>query len=192
MKQFVLALAFGLFTFSSLSAMDKCIEGDCQNGQGTMLYATGHKFTGTFKDGERHGDGVMILPGNRKLVGVWEFNEIRRGIYTYSDGTVYEGEWEFRERNGQGTLTFADGRRYEGEFRSGQRHGKGVMTWSDGRTYSGDFQHGERTGEGTMSYPDGRRYIGEFRDGERTGKGKLIYPNGRIEEGQFKNGTLVK
>ena len=24
---------------------DDCIEGDCVNGQGTMVYATGHKFT---------------------------------------------------------------------------------------------------------------------------------------------------
>jgi hypothetical protein len=191
MKHFVLTSMLILLSFSSLFAGDECLEGDCQNGQGTMLYATGHKFSGTFKDGDRHGEGVLILPGGRKLVGVWEFNEIRRGTYTFADGTVYEGQWQFRERSGKGTLTYADGRRYEGDFSDGQRHGTGMMTWPDGRRYSGDFQHGERTGKGTMTYPDGRRYVGEFRDGERTGWGKLIYPNGRVEEGNFENGTYL-
>lgn len=191
MKTPVSILALILMMAGGLSAADQCIEGNCENGQGTILYATGHKFSGTFKDGDRHGEGVLILPGGRKLVGVWEFNEIRRGTYTFADGTVYEGQWQFRERSGKGTLTYADGRRYEGDFSNGQRHGTGMMTWPDGRRYSGDFQHGERTGKGTMTYPDGRRYVGEFRDGERTGWGKLIYPNGRVEEGNFENGTYL-
>lgn len=191
MKKQWLAVILILFAAGGLSAADKCVEGDCENGQGTMHYSTGHKFTGSFKDGERQGEGVMTMPGGRKLVGVWEYNEIRRGVYTFADGSVYDGEWQFRERNGTGTLTFPDGRRYEGEFKSGQRHGKGTMTWPGGRTYSGDFQHGERSGRGTMSYPDGRRYVGQFVDGERTGPGKLVYPDGRVVEGEFRDGALI-
>ncbi len=58
---------------------DECIEGDCVNGQGTMVYATGHKFSGAFKDGVRHGDGVLLMPGDRKIVGTWQNNEIMDG-----------------------------------------------------------------------------------------------------------------
>ncbi|MEE4266187.1 MAG: 2-isopropylmalate synthase [Desulfobacteraceae bacterium] len=145
---------------------DECVEGDCVNGKGTMVSSTGHKYTGEFKDGVRHGEGVMLLPGGRKLVGVWSGNEIRTGTYTAPDGTIYEGQWEHRERNGQGALTFPDGRKYVGEFKSGQRHGRGTMTWPDGRTYVGDFKQGARTGQGTMAYPDGRTVTGEFKDGE--------------------------
>jgi len=170
---------------------DECVEGDCVNGQGTMVYSTGQKFSGGFKDGMRHGKGVFLLPGGRKLVGVWEDNEIREGTYTDSDGTTYTGQWQFRERNGQGTMTWPDGRKYTGEFKSGQRHGKGTMVYPDGRMYVGDFSHGERTGSGTMTYPDGRKYIGEFKDGERSGQGTLIMPDGEKLVGEFKNGEFV-
>jgi len=170
---------------------DDCIDGDCVNGKGTMVYATGHKFTGGFKDGVRHGDGVLLMPGGRKIVGVWENNEIREGTYTQPDGTTYEGQWKFRERNGQGTLTFPDGRKYIGEFKSGQRHGKGTMTYPDGRKYVGEFSYGERSGFGTMTYADGRNYTGEFNAGERNGHGTMIYPDGKKIEGEFKNGEFV-
>ena len=170
---------------------DDCIEGDCVNGKGTMVYATGHQFTGGFKDGGRHGDGVMLMPGGRKIVGVWENNEIKEGTYTQPDGTTYEEEWMFRERNGQGTLTFPDGRKYIGEFKSGQRQGKGTMTYPDGRKYVGDFNYGERSGSGTMTYADGRIYTGEFKVGERNGHGTMIYPDGKKIEGEFKNGEFV-
>jgi hypothetical protein len=145
---------------------DECVDGDCNNGKGTMISSTGHKYTGEFKNGVRHGKGVMQLPGKRKIVGIWVDNEIREGTFTAPDGTIYEGQWEFRERNGQGTLTFPDGRKYVGAFKSGQRHGQGTMTWTDGRTYIGDFKRGARTGHGTMTYPDGRTVEGEFKDGE--------------------------
>jgi len=170
---------------------DECIEGDCVNGKGTMVYATGHQFTGGFKDGGRHGDGVMLMPGGRKIVGVWENNEIIEGTYTQPDGTTYEGQWKFRERDGQGTLTFPDGRKYIGEFKSGQRHGQGTMTYPDGRKYVGEFNNGERSGLGTMTYADGRKYTGGFKAGERNGHGTMIYPDGKKLEGEFKNGEFV-
>jgi len=154
----------------TVSFGDECVEGDCVDGKGTMVFATGHKYTGEFKDGVRHGEGIMQMPGGRKIVSVWVNNEIRTGTYSAPDGVVYEGQWEFRERNGQGTLTFPDGRKYVGEFKSGQRHGKGTMTWPDGRTYVGDFSRGTRTGQGKMTYPDGRTVTGEFKDGEIVDK----------------------
>ena len=168
-----ITLAFILMIILLVPAIavgDECVEGDCVNGRGTMVFSTGHKYTGGFKDGVRHGNGVLLMPGDRKIVGVWVDNEIREGTFTDSDGTIYEGQWEFRERNGQGTLTFPDGRKYVGEFKSGQRHGKGTMTWPDGRVYVGDFKHGVRTGHGTMTYPDGRTVEGEFKDGELVKK----------------------
>ena len=154
----------------AVSFGDECVEGDCVNGQGTMVSSTGHKYTGEFKDGVRHGEGVMLLPGGRKIVGVWEANEIREGTFTAPDGTIYEGQWEFRERNGRGTLTFPDGRKYVGEFKSGRRHGQGTMTWPDGRTYVGEFKQGTRTGQGTMTYPDGKMVEGQFKNGELVNK----------------------
>jgi hypothetical protein len=171
---------------------DECVEGDCVNGKGTMNYSTGHKFTGEFKDGVRHGEGVLLLPGGRKMVGVWVDNSIREGTFTASDGTIYEGQWEFRERNGRGTLTFPDGRKYIGDFKSDRRHGQGTMIWPDGRKYVGEFNRGARTGQGTMIYADGHKYTGEFKDGEKHGHGTLVSADGTKMVGAFQNGEFVK
>ena len=141
MHKYLMGILLFILLAPSVSFGDECMEGDCINGKGTMVFSTGHKYSGIFKDGLRHGEGVLLMPGGRKIVGIWEENEIRAGTYTAPDGTIYEGQWKFRERNGQGTLTFPDGRKYVGEFKSGQRHGKGTMTWLDGRQYIGEFKH---------------------------------------------------
>ncbi len=191
MKKILIVLLM-VICFSPPGAFaEECVEGDCVDGKGTMVYDTGHKFTGRFKNGLRHGEGVMLMPGGRKIVGVWVDNEIREGTYTQPDGTRYEGQWQFRERNGQGTMWYPDGRKYSGEFAAGLRHGKGTLTYPDGRRYVGDFYHGERTGAGTLTYPDGSQYAGQFKDGEKDGHGVLTYPDGRKVEGQFRNGEYV-
>jgi hypothetical protein len=192
MKKTIVVMLIFLFFLPSISLGDECIEGDCINGSGTMVFSTGHKYTGGFKNGNRHGKGVMLMPGDRKIVGVWEDNEITEGVFTQPDGTVYDGQWRFRERNGMGTLTFPDGRKYSGEFKSGQRHGRGTMIYPDGRKYVGSFEYGARTGQGTMTYPDGHSYTGGFKDGEKAGHGMMVYPDGRTLEGEFKNGEFIK
>ena len=48
---------------------DECIEGDCVNGRGTMVFSTGHKYTGEFMDGERNGRGTLVYPDGRALEG---------------------------------------------------------------------------------------------------------------------------
>ncbi|MCP4628581.1 MAG: hypothetical protein GY850_34490 [bacterium] len=189
-KVLIVTLLVGLL-LPLTAVADECTDGDCINGKGSMTFATGHKYTGEFKDGARHGAGVLHLPGGRKIVGVWQNNQMKSGTYTEPDGTVYEGHWQFRERNGQGTLTFPDGRKYIGEFKSGKRHGQGTMTFPDGRKYVGDFFNGIRSGQGSMTYPDGRRYSGEFKDGQKNGQGTMIYPDGEKQEGTFKDGAFV-
>ena len=170
---------------------DQCVEGDCVNGKGTMIYSTGHKYLGEFEEEKRHGQGIIYMPGGRTFEGQFQHNAPIKGTYTYPDGRVFIGQWEFFERNGQGTLKYPDGRIYEGEFKSGLRNGKGVMTWPDGRRYEGEFVRGKRTGKGIVTYPDGRVYTGDFKDGELSGKGVMTFPNGKRLEGQFARGEYV-
>ena len=172
-------------------AEDRCVEGDCVNGRGTMVYSTGHKYTGEFKNGMRDGEGFMTLPGGRTLKGLFRNNSIFEGTYTYPNGEVFTGQWEFQERNGLGTLKYADGRVYVGEFKDGLRHGKGTLTWPSGRKYEGDFVRGSRTGKGTLTYPDGRVYTGDFVDGEQNGQGMMTLPGGKRQEGKFVNGKYM-
>ena len=191
MRKILIITLFISFLLPVSALADECTEGDCINGKGTLIFDTGHKYTGGFIDGVRQGDGILLMPGGRKIVGVWEDNEIKSGTYTEPDGTVYEGQWKFRERNGQGTLTYPDGRKYTGAFKSGQRHGQGTMLFPDGRKYVGEFHGGNRHGQGTMIYPDGRVYSGEFREGKRTGYGTITYPNDRKIIGRFSDGKYI-
>jgi hypothetical protein len=170
---------------------DQCVEGDCVNGKGTMIYSTGHKYVGEFEEGKRHGQGIIYMPGGRTFEGQFRQNAPIKGTYTYPDGKVFTGQWEFYERNGRGKLKYPDGRVYEGEFKSGLRHGKGVLAWPSGRRYEGNFVRGQRTGKGTLTYPDGRVYTGDFVDGEQTGRGVMTLPNGERLEGQFADGKYV-
>ena len=180
-----------LFLLPLRAIADQCIEGDCVNGKGTMIYSTGHKYVGEFEEGKRHGQGIIYMPGGRTVEGQFRQNAPIKGTYTYADGKVYTGQWEFYERNGRGILKYPDGRFYEGEFKSGLRNGKGVMIWPDDRRYVGEFVRGNRTGKGIMLYPDGRVYRGDFLDGERSGSGVMTFPNGERLEGQFVDGQYA-
>ncbi len=170
---------------------DQCVEGDCVNGKGTMIYSTGHKYVGEFVEGKRNGNGIIYMPLDRTLRGRFQRNDPIEGTYTRPNGMVYNGQWEFRERNGRGILKYPNGRIYEGEFKSGLRNGKGVMIWPDGRRFEGQFVRGKRTGEGTMLYPDGRVYRGDFRDGQRSGSGVMTFPNGERLDGHFVDGHYL-
>ena len=180
-----------LFLLPVRAIADQCVEGDCVNGKGTKIFSTGHKYTGEFKNGKLDGEGYMTLPLGRTLKGRFRNNSVFEGTFTYPNGQVYIGQWEFLERNGRGTMKYADGRVYVSEFKSGLRHGKGIMTWPSGRRYEGEFVRGKHTGKGIMTYPDGRVYKGDFLDGEQSGSGVMTFPNGERLEGQFVAGKYI-
>jgi hypothetical protein len=186
----IVLVALGILLPTAALA-DQCVEGDCIKGKGKMVYSTGHTYTGEFRNGMRDGEGIMTLPLGRTVKGRFERNALAEGTYTDSDGSVFTGRWEFRERSGRGTLKYPDGRVYEGDFKNGARSGKGVMTWPSGRRYEGDFVQGRRTGKGTMTYPDGRVYTGDFSNGALTGRGVMTSPDGKRLEGRFVDGRYA-
>merc|ERR1711957_423419 len=59
---------------------------------------------------------------------------------------------------GQGIYTWSDGRRFEGEWYDNKMHGVGRFTWADGRIYEGEYIDDKKEGQGTFIWPDGRRY----------------------------------
>jgi hypothetical protein len=168
----MIPLSFGLEENSWKDLFLECIEGDCENGKGTMIYYSTQKYVGEFKDGKRHGQGTLYLPLYREISGKWRDDAIIEGSATLSDGTRYTGGWQFGYRHGNGRLTYPDGREYIGEFHDGQKHGLGTMKYPDGRIYIGEFWRGHRTGFGTMTYPSGKNFTGRFLDGKFVGQVK--------------------
>ena len=84
------------------SCRDKtgCILGDCENGYGTYTYASGSKYVGEYKDGNRHGQGTYTWQNP------WE---------------QYIGEYKYGEKNGQGTNLLENGDKYVGEYKNANK-----------------------------------------------------------------------
>lgn len=49
-----------------------CVQGDCINGQGTVVLQDGRRYVGEFKDGIRSGRGLMTFPDGTKYLGDWQ------------------------------------------------------------------------------------------------------------------------
>lgn len=80
-----------------------CIQGNCENGDGTYVYKEGAaRYVGSFQNDVPHGTGVC----------------------TYANGDRYTGEWGEGAFNGRGTLTLHDGTTVDGYWRGGEYIGK--------------------------------------------------------------------
>jgi hypothetical protein len=108
------------------------------------------------------------------------------GLFIWSNGDRYEGEYVMGARTGLGTFQWADGKIYEGEFEDDRRHGLGKMTWTDGTVYEGDFEDGIMSGKGKLTWPAGDFYIGWFSKGFMEGYGIHYAADGtKIYEGDW-------
>ncbi len=110
------------------------------------------------------------------------------GESTFSDGSIYNGEFSYGKPNGQGIIFFKDGSRYEGQVLDGIRHGYGEIVLEDGGTYEGNWENGFMHGHGSYSFPCGHQYDGNFVFDKMEGQGKIIFANGETYEGKWKNG----
>ena len=72
------------------------------------------------------------------------------GLYNFSDGRKYYGEWRNNKMDGHGKFEWPDGRKYEGEYKEGKKDGIGIFKWPDGRIYKGMWENGKQHGEGML------------------------------------------
>jgi hypothetical protein len=119
----LLTLPLLIFLYSA-SVSAECIEGDCNNGKGTLEWTNNSSYTGEFRNGKANGLGEATWSIGKKT-------------------NRYVGEWKDDMPHGQGIYIGFDGSRYEGEWKEGQWHGQGTYTWPDGRQYKGEFRNGE-------------------------------------------------
>ena len=96
-------------------------------------------------------------------------------------------------RTGTGTFTWTDGSVYTGDYVNGDRHGTGTLTWGigpwEGDVYTGDWVDGSRTGTGTYTSTDGSVYTGEFVDGVQHGIGTYMWSDGMSYTGGWQDWT---
>ncbi|MFN1808388.1 hypothetical protein ACK2GQ_18390 [Clostridioides difficile] len=74
-----------------------------------------------------------------------------KGIYKWSDGCIYAGEFKGGKMEGYGICYNSKGEvLYEGEWKNNLIHGKGTYIWEKGKKYIGEFMHGKKHGQGTF------------------------------------------
>lgn len=65
------------------------------------------QYIGKCKKGLAHGKGLAL--GIDRFEGTFKSGyPDGRGVYTWSDGSVYDGEWKKGKRNGEGTYSYAE------------------------------------------------------------------------------------
>ncbi len=104
LKSLFIIIFLVIFCLCSTSCIDdKCTQGDCKNGFGTLTGDNGVKYIGEWKNSSWHGQGTLTSP----------------------DGSQYSGEWKDGKKHGKGTLTSPDGSQHSGEWKDGKMLQKG-------------------------------------------------------------------
>jgi len=69
---------------------------------------------------------------------------------------------------GIGIYTWSDGRVYQGLYRDDKKHGYGIYQWTDGRIYEGYWYRGKQHGLGIYHVPKEEKIkYGLWEDGKR-------------------------
>ena len=113
------------------------------NGFGSVTLPDNGQYEGQFKNGGKHGKGILISPDGDRYEGQFKSDVPHgRGIYKWSDGRIYEGQLKDGLQHGKGKYTMPDGRYFEGEFKKGEQTKKGKYFWKDGTEYIEDEEKG--------------------------------------------------
>lgn len=162
------------------------IQNNLPNGNGTMTFANGDVYEGSWKEGNMEGKGTYRFFDLEKdkftseYIGSFHLNKMAgQGQRTFPDKTVYIGTWQNGMRTGNGALWMPDGSYFYGIWKFNQMV-RGELRLSSGDIYDGEFVNGFFNGFGKyFSMEEGTIFEGLFKDGKPI-KGVKIFPNQRI------------
>ncbi|KAG7260548.1 hypothetical protein CRUP_024740 [Coryphaenoides rupestris] len=149
---------------------------------------------GAFSEGLMHGYGLYTWSDGVKYEGEFVANvPAGRGTYAWPDGSSYEGDVHNAIRHGIGTHRCADTPVwYRGQWHRGKRQGKGVMYYNQDQTswYDGDWLDNKREGWGVRRYgrqrPGRNTHVGVTMK-EKAGQSDQGYPSGNFYEGEWRD-----
>ena len=130
------------------------------HGSGSYFYhkdlylGGGGEYVGDFRENLRHGRGYVLWTlvmnyANWRLSTHTLSAALFYSIYTFPDGSIYEGQWKENTPNGWGLFKWPDGSLYEGMWTKGRRHGNsGTLIVSDGFRYEGAWVDNAMEGRG--------------------------------------------
>ena len=94
-------------------------------------------------------------------------------------GIIYIGQWErdLSKKAGKGRQSWSDGSLYEGQWVNGKANGLGRMIHSDGDVYEGQWRDDKANGDGRYLHFDGAIYEGQWKDDKQHGNGVEVWPD---------------
>jgi hypothetical protein len=176
----------GTFFFSTGDKYIGNFKDDVRYGEGTYIFADGRVWQGQWNNDK-------WVSGNKFAAGEYNSSSQVSNLSICPDSPSYEGStyWD----NCVGVYNYSNGDKYEGEWREDKRHGQGTYTFSNGDKYVGDFLDGGFHGQGTYTYGKGEweddKYIGEYKNDKRNGQGVYMFADGRVWQGQWSNDEWV-
>jgi hypothetical protein len=117
------------------------------------------------------------------------------GIITYSNGDVYKGTLQGKERYGKGVLTYVNNDVYIGEWENDIKKGNGIFISANGSSYNGEWEN-DTMSSGTYVWDNGDTFTGTWendtmRDGTYTWKNGNIYNGTWLPNQTMEHGTLI-
>jgi hypothetical protein len=157
------------------------------NGRGTFVHTNSFfTYTGDWKNGVKHGNGILIMRDGSSYEGQFLNGEITgKGVKRWPSGSTYSGEFQDGEINGEGSYVGSDGERFTGHFVNNRREGQGELQTEDGTVFKGGFQNNHINGRGVKTLPDNSSISTTFENGQIVaGNGRWTYPDGTEYEGE--------
>ncbi len=176
-----------------------CISGNCENGLGTLKYASGTILEAQFINKKAEGNGTYNWMNGDKYIGEFKNGERIKGKYYFKSGELYEGDFVNNEFSGYGIYSFPSGAKYIGEFKKGFYWGKGKYIFPSKNKNKEAFHEGEYIYgsiiKGKVFKPDSKFiYIGELNKNiEPEGLGTMYDPNMKVlYSGLFGKNGIIK
>lgn len=160
---------YGAFAYGDGSLYQGNFQQGRPHGRGTFFYNNNDQYTGEIQNGQPHGRGKLFKSDGQVVSGLWIGGEYiqspNRTSVPPRTGCV-EGNC----RNGRGKYIYSNGAIYEGDFQNNLPHGFGTVTYADGDRYVGQMARATFNGQGALYRRDGQVYQGLWRDGKYIGK----------------------
>jgi len=74
--------------------LDGCQSGNCYNGQGVQVQASGARYEGQFREGIPEGRGKVTFPSGQSFEGSFANGKPREGTFTFNSGIRYVGTYD--------------------------------------------------------------------------------------------------
>lgn len=135
------------------------IAGKSEEARTSNPSRSGERYEGEYRDGKRHGRGILTFSNGDRYEGSFVDGEIhgRGGMYR-ANGDMYftldsRGSYNSSGLQGCGVYRRANGDRYMGEFQDGKFHGRGTYEWTNGKGATCDWRDDEAVAQTCLEHP---------------------------------------